>query len=426
MKILKDTRSLVDELKDTSSSLEKKEILKKHLVNNEDLKKIVYYTYNPLYQFYVTSDVCEKHATLIGKEYKCIFELLDALRTRKITGHDAVGAVNSFVYKNQDYKELIYSIIDKDLKTRTAEKTINSAVKNLIPEFEVALAEKHDDKNVSFKDKWYASQKLDGVRCICVVDENGKVTSFSRQGKIFTTLKKIEEEISKLNLKSVVFDGELCSIKDGKEDFQSIMKLIRKKDYTIPNPVYKLFDIIDLPDFLNKKSKTIFSERLARLKKMIPENNNFLHVLDQDLVKDQESLASLRKDATMQGWEGIMLRKDTFYEGKRSKNLLKCKNFYDDEYKVIETENGPFRLVEDGKEVEEQMLSCVAINHKGYPVRVGSGWTIEERRRYYKNPEQIIGKVITVQYFSESFNEKGEISLRFPTIKAIHGEERNT
>ena len=33
-------------------------------------------------------------------------------------------------------------------------------------------------------------EKLDGVRCIIILDENGKATSWSRQGKQFDTLSK--------------------------------------------------------------------------------------------------------------------------------------------------------------------------------------------------------------------------------------------
>jgi DNA ligase 1 len=39
--------------------------------------------------------------------------------------------------------------------------------------------------------------------------------------------------------------------------------------------------------------------------------------------------------SNQEGWEGIMLRKDIGYEGKRSKNLLKVKKFYDAEYEVV-------------------------------------------------------------------------------------------
>ena len=70
------------------------------------------------------------------------------------------------------------------------------------------------------------------------------------------------------------------------------------------------------------------------------------------------------------------------------------------------------------------MLSAVYIEHKGYSVKVGSGWTIEERQHYYKNPQKLIGSVITVQYFEETKNQNGGVSLRFPTVKIIHGKER--
>ena len=70
------------------------------------------------------------------------------------------------------------------------------------------------------------------------------------------------------------------------------------------------------------------------------------------------------------------------------------------------------------------MLSGVAIEHKGNTVRVGSGFTIDQRRHLFKNPHDILGKTITVQYFEESKNQLGEYSLRFPVIKVIHGNKR--
>jgi DNA ligase-1 len=37
----------------------------------------------------------------------------------------------------------------------------------------------------------------------------------------------------------------------------------------------------------------------------------------------------------------------------------------------------------------------------------------------------IVGKIITVQYFEETKNDKGGISLRFPTVKHIYDGERS-
>ena len=69
------------------------------------------------------------------------------------------------------------------------------------------------------------------------------------------------------------------------------------------------------------------------------------------------------------------------------------------------------------------MTSQVVIKHKGFEVGVGSGFTIEQRREFTKNPSKIVGKTVTIQYFSESFTDN-KISLRFPVLKYIHGDLR--
>jgi hypothetical protein len=38
-----------------------------------------------------------------------------------------------------------------------------------------------------------------------------------------------------------------------------------------------------------------------------------------------------------------------------------------------------------------------------------------------------MGKIITVQYFEESIDSKtSQLSLRFPTLKIVHGDKRDT
>ena len=69
------------------------------------------------------------------------------------------------------------------------------------------------------------------------------------------------------------------------------------------------------------------------------------------------------------------------------------------------------------------MLSQVWIEHKGHKVKVGSGFSQEQRLQYVDG--SIVGKTITVQYFEETANDKGGISLRFPTVKHIYENERD-
>jgi DNA ligase-1 len=66
------------------------------------------------------------------------------------------------------------------------------------------------------------------------------------------------------------------------------------------------------------------------------------------------------------------------------------------------------------------------ILHKGYIVRVGSGFSIEQRKEFYQDPNKILGKIIEVQYFEETKNQDGGLSLRFPTFKYLYGDSRDT
>ena len=436
--ILSRLQELVHKLQTNSSSNIKKEFLQEYF-HDSDLKKLIMYVHNPFYQFYVTSDNCKKFNTLLSlteKEYD-IFELLDALRTREVTGHNAIGLINSFISLNPEHKDLIYDIIDKDLKCRIGEGLINKAVPNTVPTFDVALAEKYEPELVDFEnEEWYASRKLDGVRCIVVVDENGHVSSFSRQGKMFETLGKVEETIMRLNLRSVVFDGEICMVDDnGKEDFQSIMKVIRKKNHTIQNVKYKIFDYLTLTEFSNQRSVRRLSERLNALEgtmmtlqtildKQRPSDKGICELLFQEKITDLQHFQVWVDVSSEDGWEGVMLRKNVGYKGKRSKDLLKFKKFHDAEYIVEGITYGDIRILVNGQEVTETMTSQIMIKHKGYEVGVGSGFSIEQRQEFYRDPTKIVGKTITVQYFEETKNQDGGISLRFPVLKHIYENGR--
>ncbi len=425
---------MVRDLRATSSTKDKEGIILDYCGHNSAAasfaKNILLYTYHPLWQYNVTSDNLKKKNHLVARknEYKNFFDLLDALKSRKITGHDAISAVNSFIEHYSEYEELIHCVIDKDLKTRAGDKIINKAIPDHIPEFSVALADKYESKLVDWKDGWYVSRKIDGARCIGIVDSNGDTTFYSRTGKEFDTLGIVRDGIKALNITNVVFDGELCLVDDdGNEDFQGVMKQLKKKDHTIPNPSFKIFDMITHDEFYSKKGEKNrpYSIRYNNLREVMRDNTcACLSVLGQELIKDDDHFAEWTKRGNDYGWEGVMLRADEPYKGKRSKDLLKVKKFFDDEYEVIDTEMGPFRYVKNNAECEETMLSCVTIKHKDHLVRVGSGFTIEQRQEFYQNPKKILGKIITVQYFEETKNQDGGISLRFPTFKILHGQKR--
>ena len=401
--------------------------------DDAELIKILRYVYSPFKQYYVTSKNCKKRSDLVASLNNYgdnIFGLLDDLNERVITGHNALGAVNAFVLDHIIHEELIWNIIDRNLKTRSTSSMINKVIPNAIPTFDVALANTYDEKTkkkVDLKnDDWYLSRKLDGVRCLAFFDEFGDVTFFSRSGKPFETLGKVKEELEELNIHNSVMDGEICIVdENGNEDFQSIIKEIKRKDHTIEKPMYKIFDFISLDDFENKTSDNILSERQYILGLVLQERDGYYYeMLEQHCITSEAMIEEKMNVAIQNGWEGLMLRKDETYRGKRSNDILKVKKFFDAEYKVIELENGTHRVIVNGKEVEETMLSNVVIEHKGNRVQVGSGFSHAERRNYFKNPSKILNKTIAVSYFEETINQDGEYSLRFPVIKAVYENKR--
>jgi len=437
---LKELQELVIKLNATNSTNDKMKTLAKY----PQCKKILRYTYDPFKQYYVTADNLKKrprfHTGYMGKypKFDLIYDLLDALSARQITGHDALASVWYFIDNNRAYAELIFNILDRNIKTRVDSKVINKVFPGTVPEFSVALANRYDDfKNrINFqKDVWYASRKLDGVRVITIIDNAGSVKFLSRKGKKFETLGKLKEEFEKKFSKldadgGVVFDGEVCIVDDkGNEKFADIIKLIKRKDFTISNPKYKIFDCMTTEVFeeLIGAKNTKFSSRqkiLDLLQKLGVIDGKVLDRVEQRRINSEKDLEEFMAEAIRNGWEGLILRKDVPYEGKRSNDMLKVKKFLDAEYIVQDVEMGPIRIIENGIEITKTMLSAIKIKHKKNTVSVGSGFSIEQRQEFYKDPSKILGKTITIQYFEETLNEQGLYSLRFPVVKAIYDGPR--
>lgn len=420
-------QSFIDEMKESSSGNYKIETIKKHS-DSEFLQKIFNYTYNPYKKYNVTSKNCKKNSGLFKYNlYNDLFDLLDDLANRVITGHDAIAAVNGFITGNTKYEDLIFNIIDRDLKMGASTSSINKVIPGCIPTFKVALANPYNVKRVDFQSgDWYGSRKLDGVRCICR-KENDIVTFLSRSGKEFLTLGNLENEILKIK-GNFILDGEICMVdENGNEDFQGIMKQIRKKNHQIDNPKFFVFDYLTLEEFDNQIGTTPLVERLKTGYDLLPESIDCsrLEFLPQDQLTTEEQFTEMAKDAEEAGFEGIMVRKNVGYEGKRSHNLLKVKKFHDAEYTVLDAINGNIRWTENGKQVERECLSSIIIEHKGCKVSVGSGFSKEQREMYYESPQDIIGKTVTIQYFEESKNQTGGYSLRFPVLKHVYANGRD-
>lgn len=424
-------------LQGTSKTTEKKVLLNNYKNNSDEAfnRLVLPLVFDGDINFRITSErvlLTEVADRYDLENFSIIAALNDIIR---LNGSNAALAhakksYNTLVAHDPYIAELFLCIIDKDLKCGVSRGLVKDVFPYAYKVFNVALANKYSDykDKVNFAtDTWYASRKMDGCRCIAVVDNDGKCTLWSRQGKEFLTLDKVKKEIESAGFKGVVFDGECCIVdENGDEHFDWIMKEIKRKNHTISNPMYQVFDVLTLEEFYGETVSKIASERYSHLNEIF-ENNSFRHMrsVAQTRINNLDHFNELFGMALELGWEGLIIRRDVPYEGKRTNNMLKCKSFSDSEYKVVDCNFGKMRFVENGQQVELDVMTDVVVEHKGYKVSVGSGFSKEQRIRYKNNPELIVGKTITVQYFEETKNQDGGISLRFPTVKAVYEEGRD-
>lgn len=385
----------------------------------------------------------------IDNDYIDFHNALDRLAKREITGDAAYAYLQEVVSKyTADDQVVLCKIIDRNLKIGISLDNFLDIIGKKSEKYEVALAESFSKaKGIDPTDGTYLiSQKLDGVRCNCFItreEHNGEIQTNikfkSRQGKDFLTLDRMKTDVNiftqGLGCGEFVLDGEVCIIdENGKENFHGLMKEITRKDHTIERPKYKVFDVLTADEFWGITESPIFSERYNTLCNLFKSYNDhidnrlkemactysYIDLVVQQRVTSQEILDAWIELARTEKWEGCMLRKDAPYKRGRSKDLLKIKDMQDAEYEVIGIETGKATYNEGGHK-EFDVVSAIKIVHKGNIVSVGSGLSKEQRLRWYEHPEEILGEIVTIQYFEETKDSKTETySLRFPVLKHVY------
>ena len=423
------------QIQNTAGTNAKKEILKNNM--SPTLRLIFEDTYGPQ-KYYIKMFVPDgEYGDLsIDNDYGTFHCTLVDLVTRKVTGDAAHRHLQKTVaLYDYESQEILYKIIDRNLKIGVSLDNFLDVIGEKETKFEVALAENLNKvKGVNPIDgTYFISRKLDGVRCICYINkrpDHVAIQFVSRQGKTFTTLDNLAAHVSYF-MRCVpdgnwVLDGEICVMdENGNENFHGLMKEVTRKNHTIENPRYNVFDILTLDEFEGKVTSRPFSERNDMLRRLQDPNYTEVSVLDQERVTSQDVLDRWVATAKENGWEGCMLRKDAPYKRGRSKDLLKIKGMQDAEYVVVGVETGKATYNEGGHK-EFDVASALYIKHKDNIVKVGSGLSKEQRLRWFDHPEEIIGKTITVQYFEETQDSKTkEYSLRFPVLKCVYEDGRN-
>jgi ATP-dependent DNA ligase len=204
----------------------------------------------------------------------------------------------------------------------------------------------------------YTQPKLDGIRCLARWDsEAKKVTLWSRQGRQHVGFTEIERELY-LTLKSnpdVILDGELYN-HQLRSEFNTIVSAVRGGHEELKGSIqYHVYDV-----FGAGLTDTAFVGRIDWLRQNLPAKDSTVIKLVTTLaIGSQLSLNAQYETFLSQGYEGQMVRLpfEPYHAGKRSKSLLKRKEWMEEEFRVVRLLEGTGNWAGKARKAELQVNS---------------------------------------------------------------------
>jgi DNA ligase-1 len=327
---------------------------------------------------------------VVGNKYRTISGQTDG---KKITNEWTVvygkneGRANATTDKEQCMKEANAKRIKK------LESGYFEDMKNIYMEqyFEPMLAAKWEDYKDKIQYPIYSQAKLDGIRCIVTKDG-----MFSRNGKAIISAPHIFDSVKPLfeTNPDLIFDGELYADKFA-NDFNKIVSLVKKTKPTADDLKESKelieYHIYDLPSSDKNFIHRIYD--LAILFETRSELHPHCRIVETYKVPSEDVVTELYEKYVEEGYEGQMLRLDSKYENKRSKNLLKHKSFVDEEYTILDICEG-----EGNRTGTAGYMVFETAEGKPFKSNVKGTW--DETAEMLKNKKQLIGKQATIKYFN--------------------------
>ena len=214
---------IINEIKNEPSSNEKLVILEKYK-DNEILKLVLQYTYNPLYNYYIkpTINIIDDdsiYEATVNFGF-AVFPMLDKLINRDVTGHAALAMINDTAMQLEKEDRVVLQLIfNRDLDMGLATKSINKVFPDLIPTvpyMRCSLTDKLD--RITYPAM--VQQKCDGM-FVNVVIKDGTIEFITRNGTVFD-LNCIKEDLLEGVNKhgyhnGLVLHGELLVLKNNDE-----------------------------------------------------------------------------------------------------------------------------------------------------------------------------------------------------------------
>lgn len=424
-------------------------ILLKRYENVPGLKEVLHFIYNPYCRTGISSAKLSRAlAQHVPDEDLLCMSWQDAIEYFKThqTGTDTdLTYASRFIRAcrttyGQDAARLACALVTQDLKIGVTATSLNKVYgKDFIPKTGCMLGTLYGDVNPGTV-KWpcIITEKLDGVRRV-LIKENGVCRIYSRSGHEDTGLVEIIEDAKHLP-NNYVYDGELLAagtFKDSIAQRQATNSIANSKGNRT-GLTFNVFDMVPVSDFYAGISKEDALHRKILLAATLEDPN--LSLIDTEwfnriqafgihhplkairpvpilgLASSIDAVTPIAEEIWRRGGEGVMLNVASGkYEIKRSKQLLKIKHTEEVVLPVVDILEGTGKY--------EDSMGAVVVQYKDSLVGVGSGFTDDQRRAIWDEPNKYIGRKIEIETFGESTNAQGYVSLNCPIFKRFVGED---
>lgn len=391
-------------------------------------KRFLYFALNPMLTYNISKKSTDK---LMAEEnfdgqklifFNDIFECCEHLS--RLRGMDdatlrQVKMLLNVKYPEIDERELYIQLLSKKVRLGIAAKTINKIIPNLIPEWEVQQAYTVEKYPLKEGTEFWLTQKLNGARATLY---EGQL--LARSGMPYKGLEHITDALSWLRVAGFVADGEL-TLKDkgnlsDNEAFRVSTGILNSDNVNKTVICYTIFDMIPVKDFDALKPQVTYRYRrdiLNQFAERISDTDGAVKVLPVLYHgTDQFKIEELLEQMVREDKEGLMINTDVPYRRTRHKGILKVKRFYTMDLPIIRCEEGTGRL--------SGTLGAFVLKYKENEVKVGSGFTDEQRERFWNNRDDMEGLLCEVKY-KEISQDKGTglESLQFPVFVGIRTDK---
>jgi DNA ligase-1 len=402
---------ILEQIRETRGSIAKADILREHS-NNDLLPQVLKAGLDSFTPFYVvkvpkTISTGRHVGRSEADRWKMFFDVAEICATRHHTGNAAIELMQiAFSSVTEEEEKWMRKILKKQLSLGIGAKSVNKVFPDLIPTFEVSLAQKFEEKRIKDMPYVFVEPKLDGIRCFAVV-ENGSALLFARSGKLITNFDEtIGYALSCLG--DGCYDGELMG-----EDFISLMRQAYRKENVDTDSTYlALFDYLPLDEWKSGQASMSCEARYLHLRNVVGTQNNHVSVIERHKVEASYApIKELHNQFVTQGFEGAMIKDPAAaYKFGRGYEVMKMKDFHDVDLTIDGLDEGTGR--------HKGRLGAVVVDYKGTEVKVGSGFSDELREQVWNDPVGFIGRMIEVRY--QEVTPDG--SLRFPTFVCFRND----